>query len=121
VLETVREVLADHRAAGATFAKAWPAALDQALDAQDRDVWADALQATRFGWAAAYERRPATRAERALELVQDPDAIRDPDSDGRICARCAGSIPPTKIRTAIYCSHTCQRAANNRRPVHAAA
>jgi hypothetical protein len=121
VLEQVRTELAGHRAAGAPFDHAWPAALDQALDGDDGQVWLDVLHGTRFAWAAAYERRPATRAERALELMQDPDAQTDPDALERICEFCDGPIPARKRNVARYCSHVCQRAANGRRPMSAAA
>jgi hypothetical protein len=112
----VREALAEHRRTGLPFGAAWTAAL-AALPAAERDEWFEALQDTAGSWKAAYQHRPATRAELALLAAGDPERepTDEPDAWERICAMCQGVMPATKQRNARYCSYGCQRAAHGRR------
>lgn len=71
-LRVLRSELELARSAGVAFDDAWETASD-ALRTLLAD-WQDVLTSTRDGWRAAYERRPAVRAELALGAVaQDTD------------------------------------------------
>ena len=77
-LERVRHVLELARRAGLDFAGAWPLATQQ-IPAE----WAEAIPQTRDGWQRAYEREPATKAERAAALLADSvDALDDHERGG---------------------------------------
>lgn len=77
VAERLGQDLADARRRGEPFEAAWPEAVKRATAGQrtdDRQAWASAFTATRDAWASAWERRPATRAQRAvLAVATDPD------------------------------------------------
>jgi len=81
-LERVRHVLELARRAGLDFAGAWPLALAQ-LPAE----WAEAVPQTREGWQRAFEREPASTAERAVAALLDGlDMVDDPERGGRAAA-----------------------------------
>src|SRR5438046_1126746 len=94
---------------GVSFGAAWPRALP--FD----EEWREVLEATREGWARAYERLPATRGELALRAAGWDDEREAVDSD-RWCARpgCAQAIPARAHWSRRYCCRECQRAANGR-------
>jgi hypothetical protein len=110
------ELLADARRAGEPFAVAWPAALQRALaGADDADAWCEALQATSEAWAAAWERRPTSRAQRALMAVaDDPDRVMlDDDEPAEVCPECDAPLRRRgRGRIAIYCGPACRRSAS---------
>jgi hypothetical protein len=60
----LRAELASARRAGIPFEEAW----HEALRAAPPD-WQEAFAATRQAWQRAYERRPATERERALQRL----------------------------------------------------
>jgi hypothetical protein len=113
--------LAAARAAGATFAQAWPAALDVTLASSaplERDDWSVALDETSESWRTAFERQAAPRRERALAIVAvDPDRVAAVEPDqvpigDRECAHCGGEIPDARGRRgapARYCTPRCKR------------
>ena len=115
----LREQLAEARAAGSTFAQAWPAALDVSLASSaplERDDWSVALDETSDSWRAAFERQAAPRRERALAIVAvDRVATVEPDMvpiGDRECAHCGGEIPDERGRRgapARYCTPRCKR------------
>jgi len=102
--EALRASLTAERDSGRPFAHAWPPALTLALEA------------TRRAWEAAYAHQDAPACERALAALGcDPErTVKLATTDGRICDKCGGPIPPAKDRRARYCSRVCQRAANGR-------
>jgi hypothetical protein len=97
VAERLGQDLAAARRRGEPFESAWPVAVEHALVGQrgdERAQWRAALADTRPAWLAAFERRPATRAQRAvLALAPDPDAM--PAQCRRDAAR-----PPIRERIA---------------------
>jgi hypothetical protein len=80
VAELLRQHLADARRRGEPFESAWPVASKRAVAGQradERTLWRAALADTRPAWEAAFERRPATRAQVAvLAIAPDPDRER---------------------------------------------
>lgn len=72
--------LADARRRGEPFAEAWTVAVKHAIAGQRRDertVWSAAFTETAEAWRAAWERRPATRAQVAvLAIATDPERER---------------------------------------------
>ena len=64
--------LADARRAGDPFDTAWPVAVAIAVDTlqgKEHEGCTVALHSTRDAWLSAWERRPATNAQRALVAV----------------------------------------------------
>jgi len=120
--ERIVDILAAERRTGTSFAVAWPAAVGQVLaDAVgvELEAWRAALTETRPAWAAAWERRPATRAQRALAAVAD-DPERQALAAGEhapagYCARCDApilAVPGQCGVRAMYCGGPCRRAAS---------
>ncbi|MGI8726925.1 MAG: hypothetical protein ACR2K6_04510 [Solirubrobacterales bacterium] len=113
--KTLRVHLAEQRSAGAPFAAAWPRALQVALsEADEREEWSAVLVETLEAWRAAFERRPASRPERALAVVGGDPERTVPLIGDRICEYCEEAIAASKQSNAVYCSRECQRAANGR-------
>ena len=109
-LSAVLAELTAARVAGTPFDAAWTYALEAVTE---RD-WRDALQATRDEWRDAYEGEPATPQLVALQAVAvDPDREPVPEPASG-CTFCGEPIPAGRKRSARYCSHACQRAANGR-------
>ena len=102
---------------GVDFADAWEPAVARALaDAEPDEIagWMEAFEATRGAWAAAWERRAPTRAERALQAVAfDDERVAMAD---RECPRCGAAIPPSRGGAPRkWCSEKCRRLANYER------
>jgi hypothetical protein len=107
------ERLAAARRAGLRFDDAWPAALTEAVNAAswEREQWLEALLGTVKAWRAGWERRAATRPERALLALVTPGGTRLPE---RACAHCQREIPPERGKRGarpLYCSYRCARRA----------
>ena len=119
--------LAAARRRDSSFDDEWSRAVARALDGvagADLEAWQDALDSTRPAWRAAWERRPPTRAERALHAVVDDDREALPDGYAGDCARCDAPIiiTPGARRPGVprlYCTDACRRSAHAER--HAAA
>lgn len=119
----LRSLLVDAQARGMKFDDAWPAAVANTLSGRaDRDEWRAVFAATRLEWQEAFTSRPVRRRLRALIALDDPERVpleasaivlRIPLGE-RPCHHCGQLIATTKKRTARYCSHACQRAANGR-------
>jgi len=111
----IGQLLAAARRAGEPFSSAWPAAVARALasvQGDEREQWAGALRATGPAWQAAWERRPATSALRALALVADgSDRVSIPE---HACAHCGDELADDKRRgpPRLYCSARCRRDAH---------
>ena len=115
-LAVMVDTLRVQRAEGATFDSAWQTAINSALavaPVHDAQMWMAALTETRYGWARAFEREPATTAELALAALSDPD--REVTDTDRWCQLCDQPIPPSRHRRAVYCSDWCRRTASNRK------
>jgi hypothetical protein len=108
--EVLREQLATARHGGGGFAEAWPAALAAAVNAVqwEREEWRDILSGTVEAWRAAWERRDASRTDRALLVIVRPGGISLPE---RACENCGVEIPADRHRTARFCSDPCRRRA----------
>lgn len=107
------ERLAAARRAGLRFDDAWPAALAEAVNTAswEREQWREAFSGTVETWRAAWERRTATRPERALLALVTPGGARLPE---RACAHCQREIPPERGKRGarpLYCSYRCARRA----------
>jgi hypothetical protein len=101
----VREVLTEHKRAGAPFPAAWQAAVD-AVRGRERDEWITALRSTADAWARAYAGVPLSRPEQAVSLIATD---LEPVAATR-CAVCRKSLPDQR-RNRQYCSARCRRAA----------
>jgi transcriptional regulator with XRE-family HTH domain len=110
----LRERLAAARQAGASFDKAWPGALMDAVNAVqwERTEWLEVLSELVDAWRAGWERTPATRPERALAMLALPGGAPLPE---RACEHCGAEIPPERDRRARFCSDDCRRQANYQR------
>lgn len=113
--EQLAELLTAARRAGEDFADAWKL-VDQALAGApraERADWRAALEDTRSDWMAAWERRPATPAQRALVAVAvDPERVAlDPRGRAEACEHCDKPLrPPARCGApAKYCSPRCRR------------
>ena len=110
--ESLGQSLLVARRHGLGFSDAWEPAVARALaDVEPDEIadWLAAFNATRGAWASAWERRAASRAERALLAVaDDPDREALPD---RACQRCAEEIPADRDKRAKWCSEKCRRQA----------
>ncbi len=106
--EVLRERLAAARQDGVSFDRAWPAALAAAVNAMqwEREEWSDALSGTIEAWRAAWERRDASRTDRALLVIVRPGGTPLPE---RACENCGVEIPVDRHRAARFCSDTCRR------------
>jgi hypothetical protein len=116
------DLLADARRSGQEFDAAWPCCVAEAVGGaapRERDDWRVALDETAPAWAAAYARRPATRAQRALLAVAaDPDRVALPAHGA--CARCDAPLPsPRHGQARKWCSDRCRREASRRVPLAA--
>jgi hypothetical protein len=112
--QRVREDLAAARRHGKVFAEAWPAATARAVAGQRRDeaeVWNAAFTATVAAWEAAWHRRAATRAQRAVHALAVDDE-RVPMPEHGECA-CGTALPPPRHGPQRkWCSDGCRRAAS---------
>jgi hypothetical protein len=106
----LRERLATARSDGERFEEAWPVALAAAVDAAqwEREEWIDALSDTVEAWRAAWERRDATGAERAVLALVTPGGTPLPE---RACEQCGQEIPADRNRNSRFCSDPCRRRA----------
>jgi hypothetical protein len=112
-------LLADARRRGEPFASTWPDAV--AIVATD-PAWRDALNATRRAWERAYDRVPATAAERAVSLlIEDADLVPVVEIRDGCCDHCGTELPERRDRRTIYCSARCRRQAHVARQAEAAA
>lgn len=106
----LREQLATARRCGVGFDEAWPVALAAAVNAAqwEREEWRDMLSGMVETWHAAWERRDATGAERAVLALVTPGGIPLPE---RACENCGEEMPVGRHRTARFCSDACRRRA----------
>jgi len=115
--EQLVDLLAAERRNGTPFDDAWPAAVARSLAdvaGVELEAWRAALSETRPAWAASWERRPATGAQRALRAVaEDPDREALPAAYAGSCARCGQTIAAKpRGAPATYCSSKCRRSAH---------
>lgn len=106
--QVLREQLASARRRGGAFESAWPAALGAALAAVstpwDRREWSIVFGETVEAWRSAWERRPASRCERALQAVaDDPERVPVSETVERVCEHCGVEIPHSAKRSARFC------------------
>ncbi len=108
--EVLRERLAAARHDGESFDRGWPVALAAAVSAVqwEREEWVDALSGTVEAWRAAWERRDASRTDRALLVIVRPGGLPLPE---RACENCGEEMPADRHRTARFCSDPCRRRA----------
>jgi hypothetical protein len=106
----LRDRLAAARRGGVSFEEAWPVALAVAVNAAqwEREEWQDILASMVETWRAAWERRDATGAERAVLALVTPGGIPLPE---RACEQCGVEMPAGRHRTARFCSDGCRRRA----------
>jgi hypothetical protein len=109
----LRERLATTRRGGVGFDEAWPVALAAAVNAAqwEREEWREVLSGMVETWRAAWERRYASRTERALFVLVAPGGELLPE---RACECCGGEIPPergTRGAPPRFCSDRCRRRA----------
>jgi hypothetical protein len=104
----LRERLATVRRDGVGFDEAWPVALAAAVDAAqwEREEWRDILSGMVETWRAAWERRDASCAERAVLALVTPGGTPLPE---RVCENCGEEMPAGRHRTARFCSDPCRR------------
>jgi predicted nucleic acid-binding Zn ribbon protein len=108
--EVLRERLATARREGMGFDEAWPVALAAAVNAAqwEREEWRDILSCMVETWRAAWERRDASCAERAVLALVMPGGTPLPE---RACENCGDEIPADRHRAARFCSEPCRRRA----------
>ncbi len=106
----LRDRLAAARSGGVGFDEAWPVALAAAVDVAqwEREEWIDALLGTIEAWRAAWERRDASRTERAVLALVTPGGTPLPE---RACEQCSEEMPADRHRAARFCSDPCRRRA----------
>jgi predicted nucleic acid-binding Zn ribbon protein len=106
----LRERLAAARRGGVGFDEAWPVALAAAVNAAqwEREEWRDVLLGMSETWRAAWERRDASRSERALLAIVTPHGTPLPE---RACEQCGEEIPADRSYAARFCSDRCRRRA----------
>ena len=117
----LRERLAIARRGGVGFDEAWPVALAAVMNTVqwERDEWRDILSGMVETWRAAWERRDASSAERAVLALAEPGGTPLPE---RACEQCSEEMPADRHRNARYCSDGCaKRAAYLRERERAAA
>lgn len=110
----LREHLAAARRGGVSFDRAWPAALAAAVNTAqwEREEWRDVLSRMVETWRAAWERRDASCAERAVLALVMPGGTPLPE---RACENCGEEIPADRHRNARFCSYSCRRRATHLR------
>jgi hypothetical protein len=108
--EVLRDRLATARQGGVSFEEAWPVALAAAVDSVqwEREEWQDTLSSMVETWRAAWERRYATGAERAVIALVRPGGTPLPE---RACEQCGVEIPADRNGNARFCSDGCRRRA----------
>ena len=108
--EVLRERLATARRDGVGFDEAWPVALTAAVNTAqwEREEWRDILSRMVETWRAAWERRDASCAERAVLALVTPGGTPLPE---RACENCGDEIPADRHRAARFCSDPCRRRA----------
>jgi hypothetical protein len=108
--EALRERLATARRDGVSFDEAWPVALAAAMNTAqwEREEWQDILPSMVETWRAAWERRDATGAERAVLALVAPGGTPLPE---RACEHCGKEIDPDRHRNTRFCSDGCRRRA----------
>lgn len=106
----LRDRLAAARRSGVSFDEAWPVALAAAVTATqwEREEWRAILSGMVETWRAAWERRDASRPERALLELVTPGGTPLPE---RACENCGEEIPADRHRAARFCSDPCRRRA----------
>jgi hypothetical protein len=106
----LRDRLAAARRGGVSFDEAWPVALAAAVNAAqwEREEWRDILSSMVETWRAAWERRDASRPERAVLALVTPGGMPLPE---RACENCGEEIPADRHRGARFCSDRCRRRA----------
>ncbi len=106
----LRERLAAARRGGVGFDEAWPVALAAAVNATqwEREEWRDILSCMVETWRAAWERRDATGAERAVLALVMPGGEPLPE---RACEQCGEAMPADRHGAARFCSDPCRRRA----------
>jgi hypothetical protein len=104
----LRERLAAARDASVGFDEAWPVAFAAAVNAAqwEREEWRDILSGMVETWRAAWERRDASCAERAILALVTPGGTPLPE---RACENCGQEIPTARHRAARFCSDPCRR------------
>jgi hypothetical protein len=104
----LRERLATARSGGLGFEEAWPGALAAAVNAAqwEREEWRDILSGMVETWRAAWERRDASSAERAVLALVMPGGTPLPE---RACENCGEEMPADRHRAARFCSDPCRR------------
>src|SRR5271157_873601 len=87
----LRDRLAAARRGCASFDEAWPVALAAAVNTAqwEREAWWDILSSMVETWRAAWERRDASRPERALLALAEPGGTPLPE---RACEQCGEEI-----------------------------
>lgn len=114
VLTALRAELEADRADGLDFDEAWPGAVRAALydlGTTERRGWVTVLLGTEEGWRAAFDRMPASPAERAVEMVAaDERGIPIPFGT---CELCDAPLPEAQGAgsTRTYCSDECRSTA----------
>jgi hypothetical protein len=106
----LRDRLATARQGGVSFDRAWPVALAAAVNTVqwEREEWRDILSGMVETWRAAWERRDASCAERAVLALVRPGGELLPE---RACENCREEIPTNRHRAARFCSDPCRRRA----------
>ena len=106
----LRERLAAARRGGVGFDEAWPVALAVAVNAAqwEREEWRDILSGMVETWRAAWERRDASSAERAVLALVTPGGTPLPE---RACENCGEEMPTDRHGAARFCSDRCRRRA----------
>jgi predicted nucleic acid-binding Zn ribbon protein len=104
----LRERLATARSGSLDFDEAWPVALAAAVNAAqwEREEWRDTLSGMVETWRAAWERRDASSAARAVLALVMPGGTPLPE---RACENCGEEIPADRHRAARFCSDPCRR------------
>ncbi|MGA2166293.1 MAG: hypothetical protein ABSH36_17765 [Solirubrobacteraceae bacterium] len=106
----LRERLTAARCSGVDFNDAWPTALAAAVNTAqwEREEWRDILTCMVETWRAAWERRKASCAERALLALVAPGGTPLPE---RACEQCGEEIPADRSGAARFCSDGYRRRA----------
>jgi hypothetical protein len=109
--EVLRDRLAVARRGGVGFNEAWPVALAAAVNTVqwEHKEWRDILSRMVETWRAAWERRDATGAERAVLALVTPGGTPLPE---RACEGCGQEIAADRNRNARFCSDPCRRRFN---------
>ena len=116
----LREQLTARRQAGASFPEAWPHAVAVALQSTSRDErqeWADALDATLDAWRDAWLRLHRRRARSNVRLSRSVKIAACPCPTASVSGAARAPIPPERGRCAPakYCSEACRHLAGAER------